>query len=76
MTTHVPFQSTPLDQHDVMYEYGPDSFAAAGLACGLTVQLTIDDSAVFPGTSRQVWVHVPQVVERGGAEAMTVFNDG
>ncbi|GAA2740009.1 hypothetical protein GCM10009868_00420 [Terrabacter aerolatus] len=57
--TRVPYRPLPVDQTDVVYGHGPDSVRHDGVPQGQTVELRIDDSAVYPGTSRTVWVHVP-----------------
>lgn len=59
MTHRVPYSPLPFDQSDVVYEHGPDSVRRDGVPRGSTTQFTIDDSTVYPGTERTVWVHTP-----------------
>ena len=44
MATMVTHRPLPLDQSDVRYEHGPDSFAQPGVPAGETVELTWRDS--------------------------------
>lgn len=74
MTAPVPFRPLPLHD-DVVYAHGPDSSRRPGVPVGETVELTLADSTVFPGTTRRVWVHVPAGVGTGPAD-LVVFNDG
>ena len=76
MATRVPYRPLPLDQTDVVYDHGPDSVRRGGVPAGETVELRIDDSAVYPGTSRTVWVHVPAAYDPAEAASLMVFNDG
>jgi enterochelin esterase family protein len=72
----VPFRALPLDLEDVQYEYGPDSHPRPGVPQGETVELRLDDSTVFPGTSRKVWIHVPAAYDPVEPAALMVFQDG
>lgn len=76
MATRVPYRPLPIDQTDVVYELGPDSVRRDGVPAGQTVELRIDDSHVYPGTSRTVWVHVPAGHDPAQAASIMVFNDG
>ncbi len=72
----VPYQPLPIDQSDVRYEHGPDSVRQPGVRVGQTVELSLSDSAVYPGTSRRVWVHVPAGYDAACPAAVVVFQDG
>jgi len=72
----VPYQPLPIDQSDVRYEHGPDSVRQPGVRVGQTVELSLGDSAVYPGTSRRVWVHVPAGYDAACPAALVVFQDG
>jgi enterochelin esterase-like enzyme len=61
---------------DVRYEYGPDSQRQAGVPQGETVELRLGDSAVFPGTARRVWIHVPAAYDPAEPAGLAVFQDG
>ena len=76
MATRVPYRPLPIDQTDVVYDHGPDSVVRDGVPAGQTVELRIDDSAVYPGTSRTVWVHVPAAYDPAEPASLMVFNDG
>ncbi|WP_043647899.1 esterase family protein [Terracoccus sp. 273MFTsu3.1] len=76
MATRVPYRPLPIDQTDVVYEYGPDSERRAGVPAGETVELRIEESATYPGTSRRVWVHVPTGHDPAEPANLMVFNDG
>ncbi|NHN57190.1 esterase family protein [Calidifontibacter sp. DB0510] len=75
MTLRVPFAPLPIDQSDVDYDLGPDSFVRPGVPAGRTVEFTIDDPAAYPGTTRTVWVHLPA---QPGSKPLScmVFQDG
>jgi enterochelin esterase-like enzyme len=76
MPTRVPYQPLPVDQSDVVYEYGPDSQPRDDVPAGETVELRIASSVAYPGTSRTVWVHVPAAYVPGEPASVIVFNDG
>ena len=76
MTTQVPYCSLPLYQSNVRYEYGPDSFVHAGVPAGETIELSWNESTIYPGTSRTFWVHVPALYEPTQPAALMVFRDG
>ncbi|MEW1952280.1 alpha/beta hydrolase-fold protein [Terrabacter sp. NPDC080008] len=76
MPTRVPYVPLPIDQSDVVYEHGPDSARHDDVPLGETVELRLDDSATYPGTSRTVWVHVPAAYVPGEPASVMVFNDG
>ncbi len=76
VTTQVPYCSLPRDQSNVRYEYGPDSFAHAGVPAGETIELSWNESTIYPGTSRNFWVHVPALYEPTQPAALMVFQVG
>lgn len=75
VTTLVPYRPLPIDQ-DVRYEHGPDSARRPSVPVGQTVELTLTTSAVYPGTSRRVWVHAPAGCDAAKPAALVVFQDG
>lgn len=76
MPAPVPYRPLPLHD-DVTYAHGPDSSRRPGVPVGETVELTVADSTVYPGTTRRVWIHVPAGVGAGAEPAaLVVFNDG
>lgn len=76
MPTTVPYTPLPLDDEAVTYAHGPDSQRRPGVPPGTTVELEPAPSAVFPGTSRRVWVHVPAGYDAAEPAGLMVFNDG
>ena len=71
-----PYASLPLDQGEVSYAYGPDSFPRPGVEPGRIDRFTIDDSTAYPGTTRSVWVHVPAGHDPLRPAPVMLFNDG
>lgn len=74
--SHVPYRRLPIDLTDVGYEHGPDSTRRDGVPPGETISFEWRDSAIYPGTSRTVWIHVPAGHDPNGPAALTVFQDG
>jgi enterochelin esterase-like enzyme len=72
----VPFRALPVDQSDVSYAYGPDSVARPGVPTGRTLAFDWLDSAVYPGTTRKFWVHLPAGHDPGEPASLMVFLDG
>jgi len=70
------YQAIPADQDAVTYAYGPDSSMALGVEPGRIDHFTIDDSTVYPGTTRSVWVHAPAGHDSRHPSVVMVFNDG
>ncbi|MDZ4850717.1 MAG: alpha/beta hydrolase-fold protein [Pirellulaceae bacterium] len=67
------FAAPPDDQ----YELGPDSMArAAGVPVGKVEQLTMSDSKIFPGTTRDWWIYVPAQYDGKTPACLMVFQDG
>lgn len=76
MTAAVPYRPLPIDQSNVRYEYGPDSAVQPDVPAGETVEFDWSDSAVYPGTSRRFWIHVPAQYDESEPTALMVFQDG
>lgn len=76
VTIEVPYKPLPLDQSSVRYMHGPDSVARSGVPVGQTVEFEWNQSAVYPGTSRKFWVHVPSQYHPSEPAALMVFQDG
>lgn len=69
------FNPLPISQDEIEYEYGPDSRPRADVH-GTLEELTISDSARFPGTTRKVWLHSPAGHSPTVESAVMFFNDG
>jgi len=76
VTAQVPYRPLPLDQSDVYYEHGPDSFVQPGVPAGDTIELSWNDGKIYPGTSRKFWIHVPAHYDPAQPAALMVFQDG
>jgi enterochelin esterase-like enzyme len=74
--TQVPFSPLPLDQSDVRYIHGPDSTVQEGVPAGTITAFEWNDSAVYPGTSREFWVYVPAQYAPTEPASLLVFQDG
>lgn len=75
MGPRVPFSPLPFDPSDVTYEHGQDSTTRSDVARGRTTRFELPDSRAYPGTSRDVWVHVPASAPTGPLPVV-VFQDG
>jgi enterochelin esterase family protein len=76
VTIEVPFRPLPIDQSEVRYAHGPDSTRQPDVPVGQTVEFDWSDSAVYPGTSRKFWVHLPTRYDPSEPAALMVFQDG
>jgi enterochelin esterase family protein len=78
VTTHeVPYVRQPVDfSIPVRYLHGPDSSPQPGVPRGAVVNFEYNESEVYPGTSRTVWVHVPARYDPSKPAALMVFQDG
>ncbi|MGW1916848.1 hypothetical protein ACWCQS_40730 [Streptomyces sp. NPDC002076] len=76
MTIEVPYQPLPVDQSDVRYAHGPDSAVRPGVPVGETIEFGWNGSAIYPGTSRKYWVHVPAQYDPAQPASLMVFQDG
>ncbi|ROO52643.1 enterochelin esterase family protein [Micromonospora sp. Llam0] len=72
----MPFRPWPVDQSDVGYLHGPDSLRLPGIPVGRTIEFDWADSAVYPGTARKFWVHLPARYDPSRPAALLVFQDG
>ncbi len=61
---------------DEAYTLGPDSKLKPDVPRGEVVKLTFDKSKVFPGTTRDVQIYVPQQYSADKPAALMVFQDG
>ncbi|GAB3495608.1 alpha/beta hydrolase [Flexivirga lutea] len=75
MSTRLPYTPLPIDQSDVLYEHGPDSERRDDVPPGVTTEFTLEDSRIYPGTERTVWVHSPHDAS-GDPLPVIVFQDG
>ena len=71
----MPYRPLPVSQDNVVYEFGPDS-APGAVDPGIVEEFTLDDSAIFPGTTRKVWLHRPAGHLATQDSAVMFFNDG
>lgn len=58
------------------YEHGPDSQPQPNVPQGELVELKLDKSEVFPGTTREIQVYVPAQYDPASPAALMVFQDG
>jgi sugar lactone lactonase YvrE/enterochelin esterase-like enzyme len=58
------------------YKPGPDSLPQPGVPKGESVKGTFDQSKVFPGTTRDYTVYIPQQLDRAKAAPVMVLQDG
>lgn len=78
VTSHeVPYVRQPVDLSlPVRYLHGPDSSPQPGVPRGTVVNFECNESEVYAGTSRTVWVHVPARYDPSEPAALMVFQDG
>lgn len=76
MAVEVSYQPLSTNQSDVRYAHGPDSVRRPGVPKGNTLEFQWNDSAVYPGTSRKFWVHVPAAYNPSEPASLIVFQDG
>jgi enterochelin esterase family protein len=76
VTIEVPYQPLPIHQSDVRYAHGPDSAVQPGVPVGMTIEFDWSDSAIYPGTSRKFWEHVPARYDPSEPASLMVFQDG
>ncbi|MFD6699354.1 MULTISPECIES: alpha/beta hydrolase [unclassified Microbacterium] len=72
----IPFHALPLTQDDVSYAYGADSEPHEEVRPGTVREISVQDSAAYPGTTRRVWIHTPHGHDTSAPAAVTIFNDG
>src|SRR6478609_12246206 len=58
------------------YPVDPASIEQAGVPKGETIKFTFEQSAIFPGTSRDVWVYVPAQYKPDMPACVYVNQDG
>ncbi len=58
------------------YKLGPDSMPQPGVPKGKVTKHSWTDSKVFPGTSRDYWVYVPDQYDPKTPACVMVFQDG
>jgi enterochelin esterase family protein len=75
VTITMPYQPLALDQTDVLYAHGPDSFAQPGVPTGQLVAFDWNTSAVYPGTSRKFYVYMPAQYDAAEPAALLVTQD-
>lgn len=61
---------------DAQYVPGPDSKEQAGVPKGKVTKYVWDKSKIFPGTTRDYWVYVPDQYKKGKAAAVFICQDG
>lgn len=61
---------------DSQYQLGPDSQRKEGVPQGTVTQHTFADSKIFPGTSREYYIYVPQQYDPQTPAKVMVFQDG
>jgi gluconolactonase len=58
------------------YSLGADSQVKPGVPAGEVINLTFDQSKVFPGTTRDVQIYVPKQYDPAKPAALMLFQDG
>src|SRR5436309_8196837 len=58
------------------YVPGPDSLPQPGVPKGKVTKYTFEQSKIFPGTTRDYWVYVPQQYDPAKPAPVMVFQDG
>lgn len=58
------------------HEFGPDSQVQPGVPQGRIEQGTFASKSVYPGTTRNYWVYVPQQYDGSKPAAVMIFQDG
>src|SRR2546423_6307506 len=58
------------------YKLGPDSQFKADVPHGRVEKFRIEESKIFPGTTRDGWVYVPAQYDASKPAALMVFQDG
>jgi len=58
------------------FELGPDSQRQPGVPEGEIIQLRFEGSEIYPNTSRDWWIYVPDQYDGQTPAAMMVFQDG
>lgn len=73
-----PIPHVPLPKHGEVaeYQFGPLSMLNPRVPRGRVRELTQDRSAIYPGTSRTIWVKEPPHVSEGTPIEVIFFQDG
>ncbi|HEX4264266.1 MAG TPA: SMP-30/gluconolactonase/LRE family protein [Verrucomicrobiae bacterium] len=58
------------------YKPGPDSLPQPGVPHGQVTSYTIDQSKIFPGTTRTYWIYVPQQYDPAKPAPLLIMQDG
>src|SRR5215471_19601911 len=58
------------------YVLGPDSQRQPGVPQGTVTKSTWSTSKIFPGTTRDYWVYVPQQYKADKPACVMIFQDG
>jgi len=74
--TTVAYTQLPAEQSNIQYAHGPDSYVQPDVPAGTTHEFVWNHSAIYPGTSRRFWIHVPAQYEPSEPAALLVFQDG
>jgi enterochelin esterase family protein len=75
VTITMPYQPLALDQTDVQYAHGPDSFVQPAVPTGQLVEFDWNTSTVYPGTTRKFWVYVPAQYDPPEPASLLVVQD-
>jgi enterochelin esterase-like enzyme len=75
VTNLVPYQPLILDQTEVLYAHGPDSFVQPGVPAGQLIEFDWNTSTVYPGTSRKFYIYVPAQYDPAEPAALLVTQD-
>ena len=58
------------------YTFGPDSQRQPGVPQGAVTKYAWSASKIFPGTTRNYWVYVPQQYKSDKPACVMIFQDG
>ena len=66
----------PNSRAEETYPRHPDSIRRDGIAPGDVQRFTLDDSSIFPGTTREVAIYIPAAYQPSEPAAVMIFQDG
>jgi len=69
-------QFPPLAAHEEIYPVPPESVKEEGVPVGTVTKGVFDQSAIFPGTTREYAVYRPAQYDGSKPAALMVFQDG
>lgn len=72
----VPYTPLPDLGGEVVYEHGPDSTIRSCVPAGDVTEFRMENSALYPGVSRRVWIHRTAGLRDNSPAPVMVFNDG